>query len=266
MPAALGSFKAKMTYGMLSCTGWIDVQGSLSTPLLSWEYCKTLGIVPKNFPTQIKTSKGIINRVGESPDVTKEGATQGGEHTDAAAALPQVATPPHPQVATPPLPLLSTTSPESAKDYFLREYSDVLVKKADLQDAPLKPMSGPPMRIHLKEDAQPFAIHTSRLIPLAYQDQVKAELESMVSQGIIAPAGDDPSPWCHPMVVVPKASGGVRITTDLSKLNGQVSRPAHPSPTPFAAIRSVHPGAQFFTTVDALCDFGSFNWLSKISH
>ena len=35
MPAALGSFRAKMTYGTLSCTGWIDVQGSLSTPLLS---------------------------------------------------------------------------------------------------------------------------------------------------------------------------------------------------------------------------------------
>ena len=85
---------------------------------------------------------GIINRVGESPDVTPEGVTQGGEHTDAVAALPQA--------ATPPLPLLSTTSPESAKDYFLREFSDVLVKKADLQDAPLKPKSGPSMQIHLK--------------------------------------------------------------------------------------------------------------------
>ena len=247
MPAALGSFQAKLTYGTLSCTGWIDVQGSLSTPLLSWEHCRSLAIVPSNFPMQIKTSRTTVNRVGESPDVQPVEASRGGEHPDATAALLSA--------AAPLLPLLSTTTPQAAKEYFLREYSDVLVRKADLQDAPLKPMSGPPMRIHLKEDAQPFAIHTPRPIPLAYQDPVKAELDSMVSQGIIAPVGDDPSPWCHPMVVVPKASGGVRITTDLSKLNGQVSCPTHPSPTPFAAIRSVHPGAQFFTTVDALCGY-----------
>ena len=117
----------------------------------------------------------------------------------------------------------------------------MLVRKEDLRDAPLKPMAGPPMRIHLDDDAQPFAIYTPRLIPLAYQDPVKAHLDSMVVQGVIAPAGDDPSPWCHSMVVVAKANGGVRITTDLSRLNTQISRPAYPSPTPFAATRRVSP-------------------------
>ena len=80
----------------------------------------------------------------------------------------------------------------------------MLVKKEDLRDAPLKPM-----RIHLKEDAQPFAICTPRLIPLAYQDSLKSQLDSMVTQGVIALAGDNPSPWCHPMVVVARANGDV---------------------------------------------------------
>ena len=107
------------------------------------------------------------------------------------------------------------------------------------------------MRIHLKEDAVPFAIHTPRPIPFAFQNQVKEEIDSMVRQGIIAPTRDEPSAWCHPMVLVPK-NNGVRITVDLTKLNSQVSRPAHPSPTPFSAIRSITPSAKFFTTADAL--------------
>ena len=47
------------------------------------------------------------------------------------------------------------------------------------------------MRIHLKNDAQPFTIYTQRLIPLAYQDIMKAQLGSMVAQGVIASVGDD---------------------------------------------------------------------------
>ena len=83
------------------------------------------------------------------------------------------------------------------------------------------------MLINLKKDAQPFIIYTPRLIPLAYQDLVKSQLDSIVAQGVIAPAGDDPSLWCHSMVVIAKANGAVLITVDLSRLNSQVSRPAH---------------------------------------
>ena len=135
----------------------------------------------------------------------------------------------------------------------------MLVKKDDLRDAPLKPISGLSMRIHLKEDAQPYAIYTSRLIPLAYQDPVKSQLDSMVAQGVIAPAHDDPSPWCHPMVVVAKANGGVRITTDLSKLNSQVSRPSHPSPSPRPQAQYHHKRLMLLTTFITPC--GCFRYV-----
>ena len=68
------------------------------------------------------------------------------------------------------------------------------------------------MRIHLKDNTTPFAIHTPRPIPFAFQGQVKTELESMVEQGIITPAGDEPSEWCHTMVLVAKNTG-VRVTS-----------------------------------------------------
>ncbi|KAK3885376.1 hypothetical protein Pcinc_010408 [Petrolisthes cinctipes] len=70
------------------------------------------------------------------------------------------------------------------------------------------------MRIHLKEDAKPFAITTLRLILLALQVSVKNELESMVAQGIITPAREDPSSWCHPLVAVAKPNRGVKSIED----------------------------------------------------
>ena len=81
------------------------------------------------------------------------------------------------------------------------------------------------MPIHMREDAKPFAIYTPGNIPLAFQESVQQELKSIVSQGIITPAGDDPSLWCHLLVAVPKPNGRVRITTDLSHLNKQIFRP-----------------------------------------
>ena len=102
------------------------------------------------------------------------------------------------------LPLPPTTPPAEAKNLFLREFKDVLISKEDLWAVPLKPMKGPPMKIPLKDGAVPFAIYTPRQIPFAFCNQVKEELDSMVAQGIIKPTGDDPSEWCHPLVVVPK--------------------------------------------------------------
>lgn len=126
----------------------------------------------------------------------------------------------------------------------------MLVTKEDLQTMPLRKMMGPPMKIHPRDDAKPFAIHTLHLLPLVYRESVKVELDSMMAQGVITPAGEGPSPWCHPLVADAKPNGGVRITTDSSKLNRQVSRPTHPFPMPFAAIRSADPKARFYTTVD----------------
>ena len=77
---------------------------------------------------------------------------------------------------------------------------------------------------------------------ICFRDAVKTELESMVTQGIIAPT-------------VARPNGAVRITTDLSKLNRQVSCPAHPSPTLFSTIRNINPKATYFSTVDALCGY-----------
>ncbi|KAK8400953.1 hypothetical protein O3P69_002618 [Scylla paramamosain] len=118
MFAALGSLQAELTYGKLSCSGWIDVQGALSTPLLSWQHCRELGIIPKDFPRQITDDVSTVGRIRESTSATPVATVQC--HRQPASV---VVPPPAP---SPSLPLHANTSLAEAKEYFLQEYADVL--------------------------------------------------------------------------------------------------------------------------------------------
>jgi len=161
MAPALGSFQAILSLGKRSCSATIQVHNGVQLPLLSYGHCQELAIISSDFPKPILKVQHVSR--------CKE------------------------------LPLPPTTSPAEAREFFLREFKDVLVSKEDLRTAPLRSMAGPPMRIHLKDGAVPFAINTPRQIPFAFRNQVKEELDSMVVQGIIKPAGDEPSEWCHPL-------------------------------------------------------------------
>ncbi|XP_054279111.1 uncharacterized protein K02A2.6-like [Macrosteles quadrilineatus] len=67
---------------------------------------------------------------------------------------------------------------------------------------------------------------------------------------VITPV-DHATPWCSPMVVVPKKdSGNVRICVDLSKLNQSVRRQLHPIPGIEYTIAQIK-GATVFSKLDA---------------
>ena len=112
-------------------------------------------------------------------------------------------------------------------------------------------MNGDPMKIHLNEDAKPFAIFTARQIPHAYKEEVKSTLDKMVKDKIIEPLKDEPTPWCHPLVVVPKPKGGIRLCVDLTKLNENIQRPVYPTLTPKQAVSEVTTGSRYFSTLYA---------------
>ncbi|KAK8392830.1 hypothetical protein O3P69_014938 [Scylla paramamosain] len=151
-------------------------------------------------------------------------------------------------------PFSNTTTPAKARAHFPKEQNDVLMMKGG-HDSTLRSITRPPMVIHQWEEVHPFASHTPRQIPLAFKKEVKPELVAMVAEGIIALAREDPSPRCHLLFTVAKSKGKVRITTDFFKLNRQVSHPEHPSPTPFASIRTVDSKGRCYTTVNALCGY-----------
>ena len=138
----------------------------------------------------------------------------------------------------------SPPDPESVRASLLAEFADVF------DDTALKPMHGDPMDIVLEENAVPFRSHCARSIAYAYRDQVKAQLDDMVSKGIIEPVSE-PTEWCHPIVVVEKrGTDEKRLTVDFKALNDQVQRPAHPMRTPREALSAIS-RARWFTKIDA---------------
>ena len=106
------------------------------------------------------------------------------------------------------------------------------------------------MVVELTNDSKPFAIQNARVIPFAYRDQVKQTLDELVAQAIIAPVSE-PTDWIHPLVVVPKENGKVRLCVDFTRLNQFVKRPVHPLASPKYVVGDITPGARLFTTFDA---------------
>ena len=129
--------------------------------------------------------------------------------------------------------------------------SELLTEFADVfDDSSLQPMHGPPMTITLTPDAKPSHVNGARAIPFAYREQIKAQLDDMLSEGIIETVSE-PCDWCHPIVVVnKKGTSEKRLTVDLRRLNDQVCRPTYPTVTPRAAISAIGE-ARFFSTLDA---------------
>ena len=55
----------------------------------------------------------------------------------------------------------------------------------------------------------------------------------------------EPTDWCAPMVMVPKSSGKVCITTDFTALNKAVRRPKYELPSVDDTLAKLN-GAKFF--------------------
>ena len=133
---------------------------------------------------------------------------------------------------------------EKIKAQLMEEFADVF------NDTPLRPMKGPPMEIELKAEAVPFRVHGPRVMPYAYRDQVKGQIEDMVAQGIIEPVSEA-SDWCHSIVVVDKkGTTEKRLAVDFKKLNDQVRRPTHPTRSPRDVVSKIS-NAKYFTKMDA---------------
>ncbi|KAL6470492.1 hypothetical protein MHYP_G00216110 [Metynnis hypsauchen] len=91
-------------------------------------------------------------------------------------------------------------------------------------------LKGEPVKITLKEGAEPYSIATPRRVPIPLLPRVEEELKRMESMGIIEKV-TDPTEWCAPMVPVMKKNGKIRICVDLKKLNENVKREKFILPT-----------------------------------
>ena len=91
-------------------------------------------------------------------------------------------------------------------------------------DSKIRVMEGEQFHISLTENAIPFCVKTPRSIPFAYRDKLKAELNLLQDQGIVAPV-TEVTEWCAPIVVTPKkGTDRIRMCIDLSRLNRYIRR------------------------------------------
>ena len=93
-----------------------------------------------------------------------------------------------------------------------------------------KPIQCKPVKIKLKENAEPYSIGTARRVPIPLIEKVKAELERMKENNIIEEI-TEATDWCAPMVPVLKKNGNIRICTDFKRLNEAVKRERYILPT-----------------------------------
>ena len=81
--------------------------------------------------------------------------------------------------------------------------------------------------IQLKPNAIP-SIQKLRRVPISLRQKVSQELEKLVDNDIIEPV--DRSEWVSNVVVVQKASGGIRLCLDLRELNKSIITDRYPLP------------------------------------
>ena len=123
-------------------------------------------------------------------------------------------------------------------------------------DGQIRRLEGEQFHISLTVDVKPFRVNTPRSIPFAYRDKLKAELDLLESQDIIAPV-TAATEWCAPIVVTPKKNTDwIRMCVDLSHLNRFVRREQYQSSTPAQAVADIAATkAKFFTILDDMKGF-----------
>lgn len=191
---------------------------------LSREACTALGMITENFP-----SVGEMHKGDQAARITQHAPCD---------CPPRQKPPPKPTK----LPFPATEdNRESLQQWLLEYYKSSTFNTCEHQPLPL--MDSVPMRLMVDPEAEPVAHHTPVLVPLHWQDQVKAGLDQDVALGVIEPVPvGEPVTWCHRMVVCAKKNGKPRRTVDFQALNVHAARETHHTQSPFHQARSIPSG------------------------
>ncbi len=127
----------------------------------------------------------------------------------------------------------------------MKEFSDVFDTTGKL-----KSMKGSPIHIELTPDAKAFKVNGPRPIPIPYRQEARKLIMDLVAQCVLKEV-TEPTDWVHPMTIVTKADGSLRLCVDLRNLNKFVKRPHHPVRSPKDAVSAIPPNSRYFTTCDA---------------
>ena len=254
----IGAFRAKFSGKSpkgenVCCRDVIYVSDSVSHFYLSCSTMMQLGIIGKNFPTvgdcDIYNTKEIKVDVSSTSLVR---ALKSGCADNTVGDLLQCSCPQRECVPPRPNSLPFSAIPENNNK--MRKWLINQFKSSTFNTCPHRPlqqMVGPPMEIHISEDAKPKVCYTAAPIPLHWQQKVYDDLIRDEALGVIekVPYGV-PVSWCHRMVVTRKHDGTPRRTVDLSPLNRYCKREIYSSESPFRLARRI-PQGTWKTVTDA---------------
>ncbi len=206
----------------------IHIYQSVSGTIISWATAQKLGILPNCYPNPMPSVQTIESTNVESTNV---------ESTNAET------------IESTNVETIDSTNVQTT----LLTTEQLMLEFSPVFDGQVRTMPGEQFHISVTDDAKPFCVSTPRTISLAYREKLKAEIDLLVDQNIIAPV-TEPSDWCAPIVVAPKKnSDKIRMCVDLSKLNKYVRRERYPSTTPAEAVADItQTQAKLFTVLDAL--------------
>jgi transposase InsO family protein len=109
------------------------------------------------------------------------------------------------------------------------------------------PRRGFKAHLQLMDGATPKYIK-ARPVPFAVKDKLRAEIDTLLKDGIIEPVAF--SSWASPIVLIEKPDGTLRLCVDYKQtVNPQLVNDSYPSPTPEEAFSAVT-GCRFYSILD----------------
>ena len=177
-----------------------DVNGFL----LSETVQRELGIISRSYPDVNSSCATITTPVDSTVNPVAD-----------CGCLRRVAPPPPPEQ----IPFKPTESNrEKLEKWIVDTYAGSAFNKCEHQPTPK--LTGAPLDIHWKPDAQPVAVHTPAPSPLHSKARVKQDLDRDTCIEVAEPVPQGvPTEWCSRMLVVMKKDGTPRRVVDYQAVN-----------------------------------------------
>ena len=150
-------------------------------------------------------------------------------------------------------------------DSFCKEYKDVV---SDILSK--KPMTGPDMTIHLKENAIPTKITTACKTPIHWLEPAQDAVDKLITQDVLQ-VETEPTQWIARGFFVPKGSPeegeatrqgltiitvkDLRLVVDFTGLNKYVQRPHWPFPSCQDVMDQIEPNSKYFAALDCTAGY-----------
>ena len=232
----IGGLLVEVSLGDRSHKELCYIAKNVTELLLSEATMKALGMIPENFPD-----------VGPSMATVQKCEVKDESNPEVCGCPVRAKPPPVPQSL--PFPPTEENIPK-LKDWIIEQYSSSAFNCCENQKLPLVNETVP-MSLYVDSEAKPVAHHKAYPVPIHWQGEVKAGLDSDVKIGVLekVPVGE-PTDWCSRMVCVSKKDGKPRRTVDFQALNKVSVRQTHSVKAPFHQAMSI-PTGTWKTCLDA---------------